>query len=84
MQEQQNIDPIKALYQAFGKETSTHVASHLVWPFDAPPIVPYAGDYKTPDEVRRRFFGSLAETQTDRVRVHVESQGQVLAQVANP
>jgi ketosteroid isomerase-like protein len=67
MQEQQNIDLVKKLYQAFGKgDIDTiidHLASHFVWRFDAPPTIPFAGDYKTPEEVRRGFFGSLAESQ---------------------
>jgi len=71
MQEQQNIDLIKGLYEAFGKgdidPIIDHLAGQFVWRFDAPPIIPFAGDYKTPDEIRRGFFGSLAETQTNRV-----------------
>lgn len=67
MQEQQNIDLVKKLYQAFGKgDIDTiidHLAGHFVWRFDAPPTVPFAGDYKTPEEVRRGFFGSLAQSQ---------------------
>ena len=70
MHEQQNIDLIKKLYEAFGKgEIDTiidHLASRFVWRFDAPPTVPFAGDFKTPDEVRRAFFGSLAESQKDQ------------------
>jgi uncharacterized protein len=70
MHEQQNIDLTKKLYEAFGKgEIDTiidHLADPFVWRFDAPPTVPFAGDYKTPDEVRRGFFGSLAETQKDQ------------------
>ncbi len=69
MQEQQNIDLTKMLYEAFGKGDIDTIIDHLsdrfVWRFDAPPTVPFAGDYKTPDEVRRGFFGSLAETQKD-------------------
>ena len=70
MQEQQNIELTKMLYEAFGKgDIDTiidHLADRFVWRFDAPPSVPFAGDYKTPDEVRRGFFGSLAETQKDQ------------------
>src|SRR5438132_6395321 len=25
-----------------------HLAGHFVWRFDAPPTIPFAGDYKTP------------------------------------
>jgi ketosteroid isomerase-like protein len=67
MPEQENVDLIRRLYEAFGKgDINTiidHLASQFVWRFDAPSTVPFAGDFKTPDEVRRGFFGSLAETQ---------------------
>lgn len=70
MPEQQNIDLIKRLYEAFGKgDIDTiidHLAGQFVWRFDAPSTIPFAGDFKTPDEVRRGFFGSLAETQKDQ------------------
>jgi uncharacterized protein len=70
MPEQENVDLIKRLYEAFGKgDIDTiidHLASQFVWRFDAPSTVPFAGDFKTPDEVRRGFFGSLAETQKDQ------------------
>jgi uncharacterized protein len=70
IQEQQNIDLIKRLYEAFGKgdieAIVDHLADRFVWRFDPPPTVPFAGDYKTPDEVRRGFFGSLAESQKDQ------------------
>jgi hypothetical protein len=69
--EQQNIDLIKGLYEAFGKgdidPIIDHLAGHFVWRFDAPPTIPFAGDYKTPIRSSPWFFGSLAETQTDRV-----------------
>lgn len=70
MPEQENVDLIRRLYEAFGKgDINTiidHLASQFVWRFDAPSSVPFAGDFKTPDEVRRGFFGSLAETQKDQ------------------
>jgi ketosteroid isomerase-like protein len=70
MQEQQNIDLIKKLYEAFGKgDIDTiidHLADRFVWRFDAPPAIPFAGDFKTLDEVRSGFFGSLAESQKDQ------------------
>lgn len=70
MPEQENVDLIRRLYEAFGKgDINTiidHLASQFVWRFDAPSTVPFAGDFKTPDEVRRGFFGSLAETQKDQ------------------
>ncbi len=63
MQEQQNIDLIKKLYQAFGQgDINTliaHLADDFVWRFDAPSVIPYAGDQKTHDEVRNAIFGSL-------------------------
>ena len=70
MPEQENVDLIKRLYEAFGKgDIDTiidHLAGQFVWRFDAPSTVRFSGDFKTPDEVRRGFFGSLAETQRDR------------------
>jgi uncharacterized protein len=70
MPEQENIDLIKRLYEAFGKgDINTildRLAGQFVWRFDAPSTVPFAGDFKTPDEVRNGFFGSLAETQKDQ------------------
>jgi uncharacterized protein len=69
MQEQQNIDVIKKLYGAFGKgdiETIIdHLADQFVWRFDAPSVIPYAGEYNTPKQVKEGFFGSLASTQKD-------------------
>jgi uncharacterized protein len=69
MQEQQNINLIKNLYEAFGKgDIDTIIGSladPLVWRFDAPSAIPYAGEYKTPQEVKEGFFGSLASTQKD-------------------
>jgi ketosteroid isomerase-like protein len=69
MQEQQNIDLVKKIYGAFGKgdiETIIdHLADQLVWRFDAPSVIPYAGDHDTPDQVRVGFFGALARTQKD-------------------
>jgi Ketosteroid isomerase-related protein len=70
MPEQQNIDLVKKLYEAYGKgDVDTiidHISDHFDWRFDAPSIIPFAGDQTTRDEVRRRFFGSLAETQKDQ------------------
>jgi uncharacterized protein len=69
MQEQQNIDLIKRVYEAFGKgDIDTIIGSladQLVWRFDAPSVIPYAGEYKTPDQVKEGFFASLASTQKD-------------------
>jgi ketosteroid isomerase-like protein len=69
MQEQQNIDLVKKLYEAFGKgDIDTIIGSladQLVWRFDASSVIPYAGEYKTPDQVKDGFFGSLASTQKD-------------------
>ena len=69
MKEQQNIDLVKKLYGAFGKgdiETiMDHLADQLSWRFDAPSVIPYAGDHDTPDQVRKGFFGTLASTQKD-------------------
>jgi ketosteroid isomerase-like protein len=69
MQEQQNIDLVRKLYGAFGKgDIQTiidHLADQLIWRFDAPSVIPYAGDHNTPDQVRKGFFGPLASTQKD-------------------
>jgi ketosteroid isomerase-like protein len=69
MQEQQNIDLVKKLYAAFGKgDIQTiidHLADQLSWRFDAPSVVPYAGEHDTPDKVKAGFFQPLAGTQKD-------------------
>jgi ketosteroid isomerase-like protein len=69
MQEQENIEMVKKLYGAFGKgdiETVVdHLADQLVWRFDAPSVIPYAGERDTPSQVREGFFGELAGTQKD-------------------
>jgi ketosteroid isomerase-like protein len=70
MPELQNIDLVKKLYEAYGKGDIDTLIDHLAdpfdWNFDAPSIIPFAGDQQTRDEVRRRFFGSLAESQKDQ------------------
>jgi uncharacterized protein len=70
MPEQENIVLIKRLYEAFEKGDFNTIVEHLagqfVWRFDAPSTVPFDGHFKTPDEVRSGFFGSLAETQKDQ------------------
>jgi ketosteroid isomerase-like protein len=62
-------DLIKKVYGAFGKgdiETIIdHLADQLVWRFDAPSVIPYAGEHDTRDQVRGGFFGALASTQKD-------------------
>jgi ketosteroid isomerase-like protein len=69
MQEQDNIDLIKKLYAAFGQgdiETIIdHLADQLVWRFDAPSVIPYAGEHGTPEQVKEGFFANLASTQKD-------------------
>jgi uncharacterized protein len=69
MQEQQNIDLVKKLYAAFGKgEIETivdHLADQLSWRFDAPSVIPYAGEYGTPEQVKTGFFQALGSTQKD-------------------
>jgi hypothetical protein len=37
----------------------------LVWRFDAPSVIPYAGEKDNPDQVRQKFFIPLADTQKD-------------------
>jgi ketosteroid isomerase-like protein len=67
MQEEENIDLVKKVYSAFGKgDIDTIIdslADQLVWRFDAPSVIPYAGEYDTPNRVKEGFFGSLASTQ---------------------
>jgi hypothetical protein len=62
---------MKGLYEAFGKgdidPIIDNLAGHFVWRFDAPRLSLLPETIKPPDEVHRGFFGSLAETQTDRV-----------------
>jgi ketosteroid isomerase-like protein len=69
MQEQQNIDLIKKIYGAFAKgdiETIIgQLADQFVWRFDAPSVIPYAGEHHSPKQVREGFFGTLAATQKD-------------------
>ena len=60
MEEQQNIDLIKKLYAAFSKGDIDTIIDHLdgqlVWRFDAPSVIPYAGEHDTPNKVREGFF----------------------------
>ena len=69
MQEQQNIELVKKLYAAFGKgdiETIIdHLADQLSWRFDAPSVIPYAGEHDTPGQVKAGFFQPLATTQKE-------------------
>jgi uncharacterized protein len=69
MQKQKNIELVKELYEAFGKgEIETiigHLSDQFIWRFDAPSVIPYAGEHSTPDQVREGFFGGLAITQKD-------------------
>jgi ketosteroid isomerase-like protein len=44
---------------------SGSLADSVIWRFDAPSLIPYAGEYKTPNQVKEGFFGSLASTQKD-------------------
>ena len=59
MQAQQNIDLIKKPYEAFGKGDIDTIIDHLdgqlVWRFDAPSVIPYAGEHDTPNKVREGF-----------------------------
>ena len=75
MNEQANVELLKKLYGAFGSGDIDTIISHLarqfVWRFDAPSIIPYAGEFKTPEEVRNNFFGSLASS-TSRQMLYPE------------
>jgi uncharacterized protein len=66
---QDHIEPVQKLYGAFDKgdiETIIdHLADQLVWRFDAPSVIPYAGEHDIPGQVREGFFGALASTQKD-------------------
>ena len=50
---------VKKLYGAFGKKDIDtiidHLAGQLVWRFDAPSLIPYAGEHDTPEKVREGF-----------------------------
>jgi uncharacterized protein len=69
MQEQQNVDLVKKLYEAFGKgdidTIINSLADQLVWRFDGPQEIPYAGEYNNPDQVKEGFFGALVSTQKE-------------------
>lgn len=57
-------------WQAFRKgDISTildHLADQFVWRFDGPSIIPFAGDRRTPDEVRE-YLRHLLEDQKGQV-----------------
>jgi ketosteroid isomerase-like protein len=60
MQEQQNVDLVKKLYEAFGKgdidAITDSLADQFVWRFDAPSVIRYAGKYNTRDQVKEGFL----------------------------
>jgi uncharacterized protein len=67
----QNVDLVKKLYAAFAKGDIDTLIDHLttesVFRFDAPSVIPYAGEHRTPAAIRDGFFGSLAKSVSDQV-----------------
>jgi uncharacterized protein len=65
MSEQQNAALIQSLYDAFASGDVAHIISRLTpdvdWIVEGPAVIPYAGTYKGPEQVRQSFFGPLAE-----------------------
>ena len=64
--EQENIDLVKKLYEAFGKGDIKTILAHLsddvTWSSPSPATIPYSGDRTGPAEVRE-FFNQLVGTQ---------------------
>jgi ketosteroid isomerase-like protein len=60
---------IQKLYDAFDKGDIQTIINSLTpdveWIAEGPSSVPYFGKMRGPDEVRRKFFGELAQTQED-------------------
>jgi uncharacterized protein len=66
----QNVDLVKKLYGAFAEGDIDTLIDHLtpdsVFRFDAPSVIPYAGEHKTPEAIRHGFFESLALSVSDQ------------------
>ena len=66
MQEQQNVEKVKAMYAAFGRgdipAVLAELAADVEWVVYGPPIIAYAGTRRGPSEVAG-FFEALATTQ---------------------
>ena len=69
MSEQQNIEFVQSLYQAFGRGDVPFILSRLAddvdWIFEGPAILPFAGKRRGPAQVMQ-FFQALATTQTNQ------------------
>jgi uncharacterized protein len=69
MNEQQNIELIQRMYEAFSRgdiRTITETLTEDVeWIAEGPSSVAYFGKMKGPAEVQSKFFGGIASTQED-------------------
>jgi ketosteroid isomerase-like protein len=69
MAEQQNIEFIRSMYDAFGRGDIRTIIEHITedveWIAEGPSSVAYFGTMKGPAEVQSKFFGGIAETQED-------------------
>jgi ketosteroid isomerase-like protein len=67
----QNVDLAKKLYAAFAKGDIDSLIDHLttesVFRFDGPSVMPYAGEHRTPQEIRNGFFGPLVKSLSDEM-----------------
>jgi uncharacterized protein len=70
MSEQQNVQLIQRMYDAFGRGDIQTILDHLTddvdWTFEAPSSIPYSGEMKGRAEVQSKFFGGLADTQDNQ------------------
>jgi ketosteroid isomerase-like protein len=70
MSEQQNVALIQKMYDAFSRGDIQTIIDALTpdveWIAEGPSSVSYFGKMKGPDEVRSKFFATLAETQQDQ------------------
>lgn len=69
MNEQQNVEFVQRMYDAFSRgdiqTIMDHLAEDVEWIAEGPSSVAYFGKMKGPAEVQSKFFGGLAGTQED-------------------
>lgn len=69
MSEQQNVQLIQSMYDAFARGDIQTIMDHLTddveWIAEGPSSVAYFGKMKGPADVQSKFFGGLAGTQED-------------------
>lgn len=69
MDEQQNIELIQRMYEAFGRGDIQTILENLTddveWIAEGPSSVSYFGKMKGPAEVQSKFFGGIGSTQED-------------------